>query len=251
MSDYPSSLPVRTEADADERLQSKIIDFTSPANGMTVDADGNAHTEVHGNRADDSADVALTLSETGRVNPDGVYEADDNSKPAHVGVVAHTRAETPADAQLTNRITSVTNDTVHALDVAIHDASGAPFSASNPLPVQPLPLSGTRVHNYKGGEIVKAATDNHDITVAGTALNVYKILFAASGRGRYVVQVDPDGVSGFSTIAVGYTSTSKQIDEIDFNGVPLQIAVGGIVRVARTNQDKADMDMHSTIVGIQ
>lgn len=251
MSDYPSSLPVRTEADADERLQSKIVDYTSPANGLTVDSDGNAHTEVHGNRADDAADVALLLSETGRVNPDGVYEADDNSKPAHVGMIGHTRSATPSDSDQVKRVTAVSNDTVHALDVAIHDASGAPFSASNPFPVQPLPLSGVRVHDYKGGEIVKDATDNHDITVATSALNVYKILFAASGRGRYVVQVDPDGVTGFATVAVGYTSTSKQIDEIDFNGVPLQIAVGGIIRVARTNQDKSAMDMHSTIVGIQ
>lgn len=251
MADYPSSLPVRTEADADERLQSKIIDFTTATQGLTVDSDGNAHAEVHGNRADDAADVALTLSETGRVNSDGVYEADDNSKPAHAGVIAHTRAATPGDAEQVKRITAITNDTVHAMDVSIHDASGAAFSASNPLPVQPLPLSGTRVHNYKGGEIVKDATDNHDITVAGTALNLYKVLFAASGRGRYVLQIDPDGISGFAVVAVGYTSTSKQNDEIDFNGVPVQVAVGGIIRIARTNQDKDDMDMHSTFVGIQ
>ena len=96
MSDFKASLPVRTEADADERLQSMIVDYSTVSQGMTVDTDNNAHVEVHGNRADDAADVALVLSEQGRVNPDGVYEADDNSKPAHTGVIGHVRAASPA-----------------------------------------------------------------------------------------------------------------------------------------------------------
>jgi len=39
MSDYNSSLPVRSEADVDERLQSKIVDFVDPTSGAKVDDD--------------------------------------------------------------------------------------------------------------------------------------------------------------------------------------------------------------------
>lgn len=46
MADYDSSLPVRTEADVDERLQSKIVDYTNPAQGMEVDADNDAHVKA-------------------------------------------------------------------------------------------------------------------------------------------------------------------------------------------------------------
>ena len=51
MSDYKSGLPVRSEADGtDERLQTKIVDATSPdTQQMEVDSDNNAHVEVHGN----------------------------------------------------------------------------------------------------------------------------------------------------------------------------------------------------------
>lgn len=46
MADYNSSLPVRSEADIDERLQSKIVDFTDPTKGMEVDADNDAHVKA-------------------------------------------------------------------------------------------------------------------------------------------------------------------------------------------------------------
>jgi hypothetical protein len=46
MADINSSLPVKTEADVDERLQSKIVDFTTPTQGMEVDSDGDAHVKA-------------------------------------------------------------------------------------------------------------------------------------------------------------------------------------------------------------
>ena len=41
MSDYDSSLPVRSESDVDERLQSKIVDSQDPTKQMEVDQDSD------------------------------------------------------------------------------------------------------------------------------------------------------------------------------------------------------------------
>lgn len=46
MADIDSSMPVKTESDVDEKLQSKIVDYTTPSQGMEVDADGDAHTKA-------------------------------------------------------------------------------------------------------------------------------------------------------------------------------------------------------------
>jgi hypothetical protein len=46
MTDIDSSLPIKTEADADERVQSKIVDYTTVSQGMTVDSAGDAHTKA-------------------------------------------------------------------------------------------------------------------------------------------------------------------------------------------------------------
>lgn len=46
MSDIDSSLPIKTESDVDEKVQSKIVDFTTPTQGMEVDTDNDAHVKA-------------------------------------------------------------------------------------------------------------------------------------------------------------------------------------------------------------
>lgn len=46
MADIEAGLPVRSKQDVDERLQSKIVDYTNPALGQTVDSDGDAHVKA-------------------------------------------------------------------------------------------------------------------------------------------------------------------------------------------------------------
>lgn len=46
MSDAASSLPVKSEVDVDERLQSKIVDYNTPSQGAAVDADGDLHVKA-------------------------------------------------------------------------------------------------------------------------------------------------------------------------------------------------------------
>ena len=46
MADIDGDLYVRSNGDADDKLQSKIVDFTTPTQGMEVDADGDAHVKA-------------------------------------------------------------------------------------------------------------------------------------------------------------------------------------------------------------
>lgn len=46
MADVDSSMPVKTESDIDERLQTKVVDYTTPTQGMEVDTDGDAHVKA-------------------------------------------------------------------------------------------------------------------------------------------------------------------------------------------------------------
>lgn len=250
MADHPSSLPVRTEVDVDSRLQSKLVDYTDPTQGMTVDSDGNAHAEVHGNNPA-GGDEVLRLSELGAPNPDGVYDATNNTKPAHAGLIAHTRGATPVDADCGKRITGISQGTVHALDVAIRDEDGNAFSNSNPLPVAPGPIAGTRVHDYQtdaGG--VPNTPVNHDYIVSGTALDLYRVEASASGRAKFELQVSQDGVA-FTTVGVQFNSTANPNVLFDFDSVPVSVAVSGVVRLIRTNRDNANTDLYSTIIGVK
>jgi hypothetical protein len=248
--DYPSSLPVRTEVDADERLQSKVVDYTDPTRGQTVDTDGNAHVEMHGNNPA-GGDETLALSELGRVNSDGVYDATNNTKPAHAGLIGHTRGATPVDADCGKRITAISSGTVHALDVAIRDEEGNAFSNSNPLPVAPGPIAGTRVHDFNTEEeVAKNAASNHDYTVAGTALDLYSVEASGSGKAKFSLQISLDGIA-FTTVGVKFNSTANPNVAWDFGDVPVSIPVAGIVRVIRTNKDNGDSDLYSTIVGVK
>jgi hypothetical protein len=257
MSDYNSSLPVRSEADGtDERLHVKIVDgvASTAVHKVQVDADHNIHAEIHGNKPD-ASDAVVRLSELGAVNPDGVYSGTDNTKPAHVGVVGAVRAASPADADQTQRVTVKTGTTdtdVHAMDVSLHDANGNAFSSSNPLPVATA-VAGTPVHDYDTSSAIAAGSpDNHDYPVAaGGTFRLSKIFAAGSGKLKVEVQTTLNGTL-YSTIAVMFNSTANPNIVIDFNGIYEEIvgSATSAVRVIRTNLDKQAQDVYSTIVGL-
>lgn len=73
MSDIARGLPVRTEGDASEKLQSRIIDRTTDGQGLEVDSDNAAKTRMTGR---DSGGVNRTVltSTTGQVH----VVVDDN-----------------------------------------------------------------------------------------------------------------------------------------------------------------------------
>lgn len=256
MSDQKLGLPVRSEADGtDGRVQVKVVDATTPAQQMEVDTDGNAHIEVHGNRADDAADQVLLLSELGYANTDGVYHADDNSDPANVGLVALSQNASPVDSQQTLRLTAIANGTgsTRSLDVAIRNSDGEPISESNPIAVFLAENPGIEVVDYlTSASVASDASVNHDYTVGGgVSLKVDRVFASASSRSKIEVQVE-DGVGEgtFTSVAVAFGTSSDPNMLIEFGKV-LEVAAGVILRVIRTNRDNQAQDLYSTIMGVE
>jgi hypothetical protein len=256
MSDFNSSLPVRSESDGvDAKVVVKIVDGqVGGTNQLQIDADKNAHVEMHGNNPDGTTDVVQQLSEEGRSNGRGDYNATTNTKPASAAIIVHTRATTPAETDQIFRPTGIAATdvpAVHAIDVALHDEDGNKFTASNPLPVTFVDSEGTEVNDYATtASLAAAATSNHDYTVtAAKTLKLSQILFSGSGRMKVEVQVETGVATGvFSTKFVCFNSTSKPSDVIPINE-NISVAAGVKVRVIRTNRDLAAQDVYSTICG--
>lgn len=250
MADYNSGLPIRSEADGvDERVHVKIVDGTTPSQRATVDTDGNVHIEVHGNDPT-AADKVLRLSELGSASVDGVYHATNNTDPSNAGVIAHTRGATPADADQIKRVTAISNSTVHALDISLHDAAGAAFSDSNPLPVYVAADPGTEVQNYSTAVVAAAGTSNHSYSVPTGTFELLKVWAAASGKMKIEVQWSTDG-SAFTTLAVGFNSTANpNIDLLLSAPYNLAGSATSSIRVIRTNADNQSQSLYSTVIGI-
>ena len=252
MADQDTSLPIRSEADGtDARLHSKIVDFTAPA-GVDKQLEVSeklAHIRAFGQNPAGTK-IQLKLSELGYANNAGVYDVTNNTLPSTIGNVVHTKNATPGSAQQVIRQTGESNSTVHAADVSMHQSDGAAITSLNPLPVVMLESgAGTEINDYDTTVDVAAdATDDHVYTAAGLFL-LKKIWASASGKMKIEVQIDPDGVSGYATVCVGFNSVANP--NIDPTFAPVQLATGGLVKIIRTNLDKSALDVYSTIIGLQ
>jgi hypothetical protein len=124
-----------------------LVDATT-GNKMKVNADGSLDVNIESDAADGDNIAISDGTNTVVVNPngslnvnvdqiniDGVYNGTTNPKPDNIGIVGSTRSTSPVDSNQTNRITSVTDNDVHALDVALHNSDGKAIDNNNPLPV--------------------------------------------------------------------------------------------------------------------
>lgn len=256
MSDFNSSLPIRSESDGvDAKVVVKIIDGTNGgSNQMSVDADKNAHVEMHGNAPDNATDKTMRLSESGHPNGNGSYDGTDNSDPASAAVILHDRVAAPDQTNQLFRPTGVASSdgsNAKAADVAIRDEQGNAFTASNPLPVTSVDSEGDEVNNYNTDDAVAAAgTSNHDYTVTALkTLKLSRIWATASGKLKIEVQIE-DGVASdsFDTVFVAFNSTANPNIDLQINE-DITVAAGIRVRVIRTNKDNQTQDLYSTISG--
>ena len=231
MSDVKSSLPVRTEGDLQEKLQTKIVDFTNPAQGATVDAAGNLSTKVKNTHADP---VPAEISVGGAaIDPRQI------------------RALTNADvvkAQLQDNdgaaITLGQKTKAASLPVVL-------ASDSDPIAVTISPDGqGTEIHDFKKATaIAKDATDSHDYTVTALkTLKLQKVDASASGKMKMEVLVADGGVT-FVSKTVKFNSAANPNIEWDIRQVILSVPAAGKVRVSLTNIDNAAQDLYSTISG--
>lgn len=255
MGDSNSSLPVRSESDGvDAKVVVKIIDGqTGGTNQMQVDSDKNAHVELHGNSATANTDTVVLLSEEGRVNARGDYNASTNTKPASSATIVHGRTATPAEANQTIRPTGVAStdgSNAFVQDVGVRDEAGNAFTTTNPLPVTLVDSEGSEVNDYATATVVGAATSNHDYTVTtAKTLKLTQVWASCSGKLKVEVMIETGVASGtFTTKFVGFNSTSDPNVPIPI-AENIAVAAGIRVRVALTNRDLTTDDVYSTISG--
>jgi len=228
MADYDSSLPIRSEADPDERVQVKNVDFNNPDQGQEIDANGNA-----------------------AVKTDGVYDGSNNVDPSSTALIAHVASATPGVDTQTQRVTATSGeDNAVAIDVALRDSSGAKISTANPLPVYVSANNpGTAVVDFsQGSEVATDASVTHTYTVpAGSTLRLTRVFGSASGKMRFEVKAGDLGST--NTLFVDFNSTSKPGVEFTIDAEALSLTEGQVVEIVKLNRDKAAQDLYSTIVG--
>lgn len=252
MADYTSALPVRTEGDLQEKLQNKIVDFVDPTLGAQVDADKNLHVELHGNDPA-GTDRVVRLSESGNISEDGFYNVTTNSNPSSGGLIAHVRNAALTIVHQIKRLTAITSsvDTnVTALDVAIRDEQGNPFTAANPLPVTLVDSEGVEINDYKTtAAVAKNASVSHAYTVtAAKILKGAQVWVAASGKIKAEVQVETGVATGiFTNVFVGFNSTANTNINWDIKE-QITVLAGVKFQVKITNLDAAQ-DVYSTVCG--
>lgn len=132
--------------------------------------------------------------------------------------------------------------------------ASAPVSSSNPVPVTiSSTIPGTAVQSYNtAASIAAGSTSNHVYTVTtAKTLNLARIWASASGKLKIEIQVETGVATGvFNSKFVGFNSTATP--NIDITVVSaLQVAAGVRVQIIRTNDDKAAMDVYSTIEGTE
>jgi len=220
MADYDSSLPVRTESAGD--IDIFVSDATTPAQKLKVNADGSVDTNFAAGAAVEITDGTDTLA----VNADGSINA----------VVTAT--------QLDVDDLNATDDAVAA---HIKDATGAAFSAANPLPVEVVQDAlGDEIVDYNTSAAVAAAASvNHDYTVTIAKTLLMDTVFA-SGSGKIKVEVLVNAVAKYT----GFNSTSNPNIEIPMKRLLKGLATE-VVRITITNKDKQAQDVYSTLSGIE
>jgi len=254
--DYEAPLMTRTKGDADELHQNKIVDYADPT-GSEKQAEVSEkllHIRAYGEDGD-NAKQQLKLSQLGRIIPDGIYDASNNKTPGHVGLIGMVRNASPAESQQTLRLTAIANGAgdVRALDVAIRDEDGEPFSDDNPLPVTVEP-EGDKIHDFLQDDgVAKDGSANHDYNVVdGKTFFCKKIKVAGRGETKFEVQLGDGAASEvFATKAVILGSPAQKTYRVKFEP-PLEV-VGTTdstnLRVIKTNLDQ-DTNLYSTIMGI-
>lgn len=118
--DYKSSLPVRTEVDPDQRLQSKIVDYTNPANGLLVHPDGSIDVNAEVSATD--LDIRDLVFATDKVDVSGSEVSLDATTLAALESIT---VQNGAGAAAVNIQDGGNSITVDATDLDIRDLAFA------------------------------------------------------------------------------------------------------------------------------
>lgn len=272
MADYNSSLPVRTENNGD--VAAKIVDGTVTSQALGVDSSGRITTKLNDGAGNSIASTSSALNvqvQNNGTNVDtnfGTVGANTLRTAAEVG-----NATGAADFNYgtvgaqTLRVASQLGNSTGAADynngvtgaqtlrtAANLAVGGANVSNTNPVPVQlTSALIGSSVNDYNTvASVAAGSTSNHTYTItAAKTFNGKKIWASASGKLKIEVQISPDGAT-YTSKWVGFNSTANPNISIDLDElVFLESGTGSTIRIIRTNEDKASMDVYSTISGTE
>lgn len=188
-----------------------------------------------------------------RIKTDGNYDAVDNKDPSSTGIIVHDRVADPTkdDQNLNPTGVSSGDDNRHCIDVALSDGDGFGIDEENPLPTYLTESPGDEVDEYDSGtDTAEDATVNHDYVVsAGKTLKGLKVSCMSTGFSVFKLQIETGvGTGVFSTTMVKSGSVSDSNVELSYNK---RVAAGVTIRVAKTNCDDDDTDLHSTIQGVE
>lgn len=256
MSDYNSSLPVRTQNNGD--VVAKIGDGTTPSQQLAIDSSGKITSKLNdgsGNAVTSQANGVQRALDVG-INVSGVQIDPRSIRALTNSDVVKAQLQDNAGAAITlgQKVSASSVPVVIASDQSSLNVAptvgGSAVSPTNPFPVY-IQDGGTSINNYNTSAAIAAAgTSNHDYTVTtAKTLHLSQIHAAASGKLKIECQVETGVASGtFNSIFVGFNSTSNPSIDIPLSA-EIDVAAGVRVRVIRTNLDLAAQDVYSTISG--
>lgn len=260
MSDYNSSLPIRTENAGDAIV--KVADATLPSQQLTVNADGSVNITDNGSSltvdatdldirdlssAQDSVEVLQATHDNLNLNANlQVGDADvANGNPVPISDAGGSLTVDATDLDI--------RDLTHVSD-SVKIGDGTDFLSVNSdgsINVVPLEDPGTERVNYNtSSALAAAASSNHDFAFTN-ASKLYQVLATASGKLKVEVQIETGSATNtFNTVMVGFNSTATPNISLTLSKYAA-IPAGARVRVIRTNKDNQSQDVYSTIVGLE
>lgn len=262
MSDFNSSLPVRTENAGDVII--KVADATVTSQQLTVNADGSVNiTDNGGSLTVDATnlDIRDLVFATDKVDVTGSTVALDAPTLAALESITVQNGAGGAAVNIQDGGNSITvdstdldiRDLTHVSD-SIKIGDGTDFLAVNSdgsINVVPQEDPGTERVNYDTTASVAAgASDNHDFVVTNGG-KLFQVWASASGKLKAEVQIETGSATGvFNTVIVGFNSTADANINMQLSKYAL-VPTGARVRVIRTNRDNQSQDVYSTIVVLE
>lgn len=228
MADYNSSLPIRTEANAD--VVATLCDATTTTQKLAITANGNIGNVIHDATTNSSTLAINTAGRLGGVIHDGTTDSQV------LGITASGSAKIDINEQTLTAVKVSANSTAN--------------SAVNPIYVSfTESVSSGEVCDYdtQSGAPNVVKTHTYTVTAAKTLL-LRQIIASSSGKMKVEIQTDQGATPTATTIAVGFTSTSDNNLNYTF-AKPIEVGATLNVTVLKTNLDKATTDLYSTIIG--
>lgn len=255
MSDFNSSLPIRTESNGDAAI--KIVDGAIPSQELTVNADGSL------NITDNGASITVDAVDLDIRDLDSAQDSVEVLQATHDNLNANANIQV-GDADVANGNPVPVSDaggslTVDAIDLDIRDLTHVSDSVKVGDGTDLLAVNadgsinvvvvseqdGTEVVDYQTTVAVAGGgSTNHDYTVPG-GVTFYGEEIWASASGKIKVSV----LVNAAPIYVAFNSTANPNIRIPLEHL-VKAAATQVVRITITNLDNQSQDVYSTLLGV-